>query len=58
MGCCCCANKVCVNAFGPLTIMQVKFIFRKTKNKYKYKYKSQSFGRKNDKKLSPKKPQV
>jgi hypothetical protein len=54
MGCCCCANKVCVNAFGPLTIMQVKFIFRKTKNKYK----SQSFGRKNDKNLSPKKPQV
>ncbi len=37
MGHRCCANKVCVNAFGALTIMQVKFIFRKTKNKTKKK---------------------
>jgi hypothetical protein len=37
MGHRCCANKVCVNAFGALTIMQVKFIFRKTKNKTKTK---------------------
>ncbi len=50
MGHRCCANKVCVNAFGALTIMQVKFIFFKTKNK-----KSQSFGKKNNKNLSPKK---
>jgi hypothetical protein len=41
MGHCCCANKVCVNAFGPLTIMQVKFISKKTQ---KNKQKSQSFG--------------